>query len=159
MREEVKNIIAASVLLLFSLIMIVWAIPTQISVNALLGASESAIDSRWFPYVVSGGIGALALAELIISLVKLRRSATENGVEKKSSEDTKGILRALAVFGLFVVYALAFNYIGFIPASIVIPPIVLFIMGGRNWKYYVSYLVMVAIVYVIFVYGLNINIR
>lgn len=160
MEKEKKNICAAAALLVFSLI-IIWAIPGQIEVSRILGTTSS-VNSRWFPYLTAGLIGVISLVELIVSLrryLQLKRESTEAPSEKtKKTGISKGAFRAAAVFALFVLYAVAFDKFGFVIATLVVPPIALFVNGGRKWTYYVSFYVVAAVTYFLFVYALKIAI-
>lgn len=155
MNKAKKSILAAAILLVFIIMMLVYAIPTQISTSNILG-SASTMDSRWFPTVVSVLIGLLAAFELVTNIIKLKNEKSSENADNVESADKKGMIKSLAVFALFVLYLVLFANFGFIISSILVPPVVLFILGGRKWQYYLCYFIVVAITYVIFMYALNI---
>lgn len=155
MEKEKKNIFGAAGILLFSVI-ILCAIPKQIGVSVILGATSS-VNSRWFPYLTAGLLGVISLVELIVSLRKyciLKRQSAEASAEGHGP--SKGMIRALLVFALFILYAVLFKTLGFVLATAIVPPIALFVNGGRKWQYYVGFYLVAAITYFLFVYALKI---
>lgn len=155
MKKTKKNLYASVVLLFFSLLMIFYAIPTQISVKALLGGNSNIVNSRFFPYIVSVLIGILSAVELASSAIHLSRLSKHHTAGEK--EAPKGTLIAIVVFVLFVVYLLVFAKFGFIISSAIVPPAVLYVLGSRKWQHYVSYYAVMAATYFIFVYALKIS--
>lgn len=155
MEKEKKNLYAAIAFLIVSIVTIC-AIPSQIEVNAILGTTSS-VNSRWFPLLTSGGIGILALMELAAALRKYRKLKRQGGDgTAESKRSNRGIVRALAIFALFILYAITFKLFGFIIATLIFPPLALVVNGGKNWKYYVSFYLVAAITYLLFVYALKI---
>ena len=148
-----NNIIASGGFVLFSAYMLFFAIAREISVEKMLGSSMATIDSRFFPYLTTALIGVLALAELMSSSIKYLRLRKEETGRDAVAEN---IPRALVLFVLFLVYAVMFQYWGFIAATVCIPPIVMFIMGSRKWYHYVSFYGVAAVTYFLFVHALNI---
>ena len=63
------------------------------------------------------------------------------------------------VFALVLLYAVLFMMIGFIPATLVVPPVILFVIGCRKWHYYPIYYVFAALMYLLFRYILLVPIR
>lgn len=160
MNKIKKSMIASAALIVFSLLMIFYAIPTQISSSSVLGGSTSAVDSRFFPYLTCIFIGGIAAIELIVAIlqyVKEKKAAEANTVA--AAEPATSDLKAWIVFALFVLYAIAFNQFGFIISSAIFPPIVLFVLGSRKWQHYVAYYVVAALTYVLFVYALNVSLN
>ena len=66
-------------------------------------------------------------------------------------------LRALIIFALCVIYAVLFSMIGYIAATLIVPPIMLLVLGNRKWQHYVSVYAVGAAIYVVFVYLLQIR--
>lgn len=149
-----NNIVASGAFVVFSAYMFLFAIAREISVKKMLGSSMASIDSRFFPYLTTAIIGVLALAELISSA---RRYLKLNQTKSDGSPESENIPRALVLFGLFVVYAVMFQYGGFIAATVVVPPVVLFVMGSRKWYHYASFYGVAVVTYVLFVHALNIT--
>lgn len=155
MEKEKKNMWAAAAFLLLSIVMM-WAIPRQIQVSSILGTTSS-VDSRWFPSLVSGLIGITALAELIASAGKYVRLKRQGGEPaEKTGRLNIGLVKAFAVFALFVLYAVLFKTVGFVISTLIVPPLTLLVCGGKNWRYYVAFYSVAAITYFLFVYVLKI---
>ena len=97
------------------------------------------------------------MVELICSLRKyiaLKRQKTER--PEVGSSLSKGMIRAILVFVLFILYAVLFKALGFILATVLIPPVALFVNGGRKWQYYAGFYFVAGITYFLFVYALKI---
>ncbi len=151
-----NNLVASGIFVAFSAFMVFYAISHEISVKSLLGSSMSSIDSRLFPYITSAFIGVLALVEFAVTLGKYLRLGSGGADQTRVAQGSRGILLALGLFGLFAGYAVLFRYFGFIAATSVVPPVVLFVMGSRKWYHYASFYVVAAITYILFVHALNI---
>ncbi len=65
----------------------------------------------------------------------------------------------LGVFALALVYALLFKYIGFIPATILVPPVLLLLLGCRKWYFYAAVYVFSAVMYAVFRFVLLVPIK
>ena len=156
-KKQQNNLLASGAFIIVSIVMVFYAIPNEIAVNDILGKSTTITNSRFFPYVVSIFIGIIALIEFIAALIKYMSLRKQEGDQDTEKEEA-GITRALIIFGLIVLYALLFNYFGFIIATIVVPPIVLFVMGSRKWYHYASFYGVAAITYILFKFVLHISI-
>lgn len=152
-RKLRNNIIASAMFMAFSAYMIFFAIAREISVKKMLGSSMASIDSRYFPYLTTIVIGVLALVEFVAALTKYLRLGREDAAR---DDQPTNMTRALLMFGLFVLYTVMFRYWGFIAATVVVPPVVLFIMGSRKWYHYASFYGVAAVTYVLFVHALQV---
>lgn len=150
-----KNVYTSVILFAFSLIMIFYAIPTQISVNNLLGGDSTIVNSRFFPYLIAAIIGVLSAVEFVFSVISMAKLSSNNHAHQK--EPPKGTIIAMSVFALFVIYLLVFAQLGFIISSAIVPPIVLWLLGSRKWQHYLSYYGVMAATYFVFVYALKIS--
>ncbi len=153
MEQQKRNLIASAAFVFFSLFMILYAIPGEIAISASLGGGSASVDSRFFPYLTSAFIGVIAAVEFVFSF---RKYCREKKAEQNPSEEKGREKQALLVFLIFVLYAVAFNWIGFIGSSIIFPPIVLFVMGSRRWQDFASYYAVAIITYLLFVYALKV---
>lgn len=152
-----NNTIMAGICFLFCIAMILFIIPGQISVSTILGTSEQTVDSRFFPYVLCVIIAVMSSIECVSSALKMRRLHKE----KQTADNSTGkgsLIKVFAVFGLMVLYALVFQYAGFIPATAVVPPLTLLILGKGKWQHFLAYYLVAAITYVVFAYILQISI-
>lgn len=159
--EKYKNIKAniffAALFIALSLYMIFAAIPSEIDLSARWSTVDSGVDSRTFPYIACVIMGTAALAQLITNLRKYI-------VLKKANEEIPGDkiswikeIRAMAVFILCAAYGVLFVTIGYIYATLIVPPLVLFMMGSKKWYHYLVVYAIGALMYVIFIYLLNIR--
>ena len=149
LKKAIQDLVSGSVLLCFGLIMIFVIIPKQIKTRSLLSASASSgVSSRGFP-LFSCWIIVIAAVLLVISalvkLLELRRDAKRTEAEGNpgATKKGKGVRwvdegRAVLLMLLCAIYMLLFVKIGYIWATIIVPPLMLLLLGGRNWKSFVS---------------------
>ncbi len=155
------NIMAESLLavifILLSLWMIFIAIPSEISLSATWSTVDSGVNSRTFPYFSAIIMGSAALLQLIIVVKKyiIQRNAQEKPVQGKIIWIKE--LRAITVFIICVIYGILFIKIGYILATIIAPPMILFVLGDRKWKHYLTVYGVGAAMYVIFQFLLKIR--
>lgn len=156
------DIILYSVLFIAAFVFYKWIIPTQIYLNAL--AKMEIFNPDTFPnfaviiFLITTGAG------LIWAIIRYYRAVKANGKPSKGqTEITKkekiGIFMPYIVFALVLIYIILFAKIGFIPATAIIPPIILFVIGCRNIKFYVIYYVFVTVMYLLFRFILMVPIR
>lgn len=154
-KKQRTNIIVSAVIIAIAAVVWFFVIPSQIRVNSLWGSS-SGVTGRTFPYFATALIALAALGELIQSAtayVKLKRSGAKS--DKKPIEWSSE-LRAVLIFILCIAYAVLFDRIGYIVSTLLVPPVMLFIMGSRKWYHYISVYAVGAVMYLIFVYLLQI---
>ena len=123
-----KDIVNAGVFVLFALL-VLFLIPNQIEV-----ISDSAMNARFVPTVI-------ALALLVLSALNLvqavRKSVRAGGATTAiTARDLRHHGRPLALFGIFFLYALAMEPIGFEAASIAVGGLILLLIGSKSWKYF-----------------------
>lgn len=155
-KRQRTNIIVSAIIIVIAAITWFFVIPSQIRVNSLWGSS-SGVTGRTFPYFATGLIAMAALGELIQSAMaytKLKRSGAKS--EKKRIEWTSE-LRAVLIFALCIIYAVLFDRVGYIVSTLIVPPVMLFVMGSRKWYHYASVYAVGAAMYLIFVYLLQIR--
>ena len=151
------NIVFAVLFVALSLFMIFIAIPSQISLSAKWSTVDSGVDSRTFPYIACVIMGSAALVQLISNVrkyIELKKANQEIPGEKIVWANE---IRAILVFVLCVAYGILFDTVGYILATLIIPPIVLFVMGSRKWYHYLSVYGVGVIMYVVFIFLLNIR--
>lgn len=155
-KRQRTNIIVSIILIVIAIIVWLFVIPSQIRINSLWGSS-SGVTGRTFPYFATALVALAALGELIQSAViytKLKRS----GVKEESKRiDWLSEMRAVIIFILCIIYAVLFDRVGYIVSTLVIPPVMLFVMGSRKWYHYASVYAVGAVMYLIFVYLLQIR--
>lgn len=153
-----QDLLCAVLFLIFSVYLVLDAIPGQISVGGGLAAAEQWADSRTFPYFAAWVMGAAALGEAILNAHRYWSLSKEEKAEECHNIQWRWEFRALAVFGLCVAYTVLFDVIGYLPATFLVPPLVLYVMGARKWQHYLSVYAVAIIVYVVFRYVLNVQV-
>lgn len=153
-----ENLVCAFVFLILSIYLIASAIPGQIAAGKGLAAVGQGADSRTFPYFAAWVMGVAALGEILSNVYRYRTSAQEEDGDGHRKAEWGWELRALAVFGLCLVYAILFDIIGYLPATFLVPPVVLYVMGSRKWQHYLCVYAVAIAVYVVFRYVLNVQV-
>lgn len=150
-----KDILMWGLFLIFSILMIFAIIPAQIPVSAML--AKEYITPRTFPTATCVILAVLSIIGLIHSLFKYSKleKVTEEKTHKTKEEIYDSVFPFL-IFALILVYALMFKHLGFIWASIVIPPVILFLLNCRKWYMYLALYAFAAVVYIIFTFVLHV---
>lgn len=141
----------AVVCILFSLIFLLWLIPTYTPKSSITGdISSAALPSAMMLVILFCGIVMLGN-----SLMAKKEDA---GKEQEETEPVHWI-RLLAVIVLVFVYLMALNKIGFYVTTAVALPITLkyFNQSMRLWKIILGTLVLLVFVYVLFEMGLSVK--
>lgn len=152
-RKAKKDFIYGLVFCIFSLFMIIYAIPAEIKITSLFGAVDTGVDARTIPYMFSYVILILSVVEMITGARNYIKSDKSTGHFQIQITDE---IRALLVFALFVAYALLLNVIGFLASSILIPCAILAVLGDKQWKHYVAVTCVALALYAVSKFGLNI---
>lgn len=161
-KEAKGDIILYSVLLAVSFIFYKWIIPTQIYMNALARMEKFNPDT--FPNFATIVFMIVSAAGLIWAVIRyIMAVKTEGKPVKESMELTKkekiGIFMPFIVFALIIVYIIIFAKIGFIIATALIPPVILFVIGCRKPKFYIYYYIFSIVMYLLFRFILLVPIR
>lgn len=152
-RKAKKDFIYGLVFCIFSLFMIIYAIPAEIKITSLFGAVDTGVDARTIPYMACYVILVLSVIEMITGARNYIKSEKASG---RFQIQIKDELRALLVFILFLTYALLLNTIGFLLASLIAPAAILAVLGDKNWKHYLAVACVALALYAISKFGLNI---
>lgn len=152
-----RDMVVSLVFIVFSLFMILWGIPHEISLKTLWGGSATGVTSRTFPYFACVMVLIAAGLEFGLNALRYIRLCKEEGPQKGAPVNWAGELRALLVFGVCVVYMLLFRRIGYLLSTLLCTTLVLVILGDRKWKHYMSVYVVGGLMYVVFQYLLKIN--
>ncbi len=150
------NIVFGALFLTLALYVIFIAIPTQINM-AGRWSGDAGVNSRSFPYMASVVMGAAAAIQLIVNSIKLIVIKAKNREMPGIKIEWNKELRTIAAFILCVLYGLLFVNIGYIYATLIVPPIMLALLGSRKWQHYLSLYIVGAIMYVLFIYVLRIR--
>ncbi len=157
LKKAKKDIIYAALFVAFGLFMILYAIPTQIATGSVLGAADTGVDSRTLPYIASGAILILGAIQLVSAIINYTKALPNTAADERAFNiQWRDEFRALLVFGIYLVYALLMEPIGFIACSLSLPLITLFILKDRKWKHYLAIAIIAIFLYVLSRYGLGI---
>ena len=155
----IRDMILYALFLAAAVLFHIFVIPSQTVISIAAKADSFSPDT--FPKLVTKVIALFSAAGLLYTLVRYARycKAAAGTQEKTAAERKKGWSIPFIVVALILAYILCFDRIGFIPATLVFPPLVLFVIGGRNWKYYLIYYIFAAVMYVLFKYVMLVPIR
>jgi hypothetical protein len=157
-KKIVREIFIGLFMMILSLLTLIVFIPQQVQLSTTFG-QEIGFSSRSFPYITTGLIGVAAMIQVIVSIIsylKIRKKHMETK-EKQPNKNMYGEVLSIVIFMLFVAYAFIFSKFGFIIASVIIPPIILFVLKSEKKVYYVSVYGFIALVFVVFQYLLKIQ--
>lgn len=158
--EILKEITIMIVLVIFSIAFVVYVIPNQIEETSSF-STAGGIGSRTFPYLVVILIGLLAAGQVIKNLVKMTRLTDEEKIKpqvtaEEAQEQRIKVYKTLGLYLLFILFGVLLMNLGFAVAAIIVLPSILYLLGVREWKYYVGILVFATIVFSLFRYVLNV---
>lgn len=123
-----KDVANAVVFVLFALA-VLFLIPNQIEV-----ISDSAINARFVPTTVAIALLALSALNLVLAVRKSLRAGGANAAI--AAGDLRRHARPLALLGIFFLYAIAMEPVGFEAASVAVGGFILLLIGSRSWKYF-----------------------
>ncbi len=157
-----RDIILYAVLTAAGVIFYKWIIPTQIYLSKT--ASAEAFSPDTFPNAVTILFTLAALCGLVLAVFRYRKAVqTEGRPQRDATPRTRreivGDFMPFIVFALVLLYAILFMSIGFIPATLIVPPVILFVIGCRKWYYYPIYYAFATLMYLLFRYILLVPIR
>ena len=147
---------------LFCVSLFVYIIPTFVFIPP--ASRHEAFNPRTFPYLLTTIIGICSFIGLIKStkmFVQVKNDLKNITFDETMEEKVEhtGITKYIPMitYGLIVVYGFLISKIGFIIPSLIIPPLILFIIGSRKWVHYLSYFLFSAGMWVIFRTVLNVQ--
>ena len=143
-------------IVLLSAAMYFYLIPREIPVSAR--SIQDPFTPRTFPALIVMGIGILALIGLVsyslqyFRLKKALQDLPANGEtgRKKSAKEIIAVLMPYFFFALILLYYFLFTHMGYIPATLLVPPVMLLILGCRKWYLYAAVYVFSALMYLLF---------
>jgi len=157
-----EDIILYSVLLVAAFVFYKWIIPTQIYMNAL--ARMEKFDPDTFPnfatifFMIAAIMGIVNSVIRYMKAVKVEGKPVKEKVEKTQREKV-GFWMPFIVFALVIIYIIVFAYFGFIPATAIVPPVILFVIGCRKSHFYAYYYGFVVLMYLLFRFVLSVPIH
>lgn len=159
-RKAVREMGLMGFIMILSLSMIYYIIPNYIKLTSIQAAES--FTARTWPTLISWGM-------LIVSAIGFLSAATEyfifikkNGraaQEKLSAQELKGILFPYLIYVLIVAYGLLFRYTGYLIATVLIPPIMLWFLNCRKWQMYALLYAFGIVVFILFKFVLRVPLR
>jgi hypothetical protein len=158
MKQLRKDLVIYSLLVIFSILFYFIIIPREIVLRNSWGGDVS-FTSRTFPYLIFIIIGVASFIGVISTFVKMNKlSDEEKATFKKESFSNviKEWLIPITFMLLVILYGYLFSTMGYIIATIIVPPLFLLIMKCRKWQYYLALYGFATIVYLVFKFVLRI---
>lgn len=172
-KKKKSDAILMAVILIIAIIIYFAIIPNQISMNKKTAAMS--FNPATFPKILTLGImiaSGIGFILYTVQALKLKKQYSDEIAEdkklmaaKRAEMKTKPFAERITpyvpylTFILVLAYALIFNYVGFIWATVIIPPIMLFFFGSRKWQHYVAVYAFCAVMYCLFKFVLHVPIR
>lgn len=156
------DIILYAVLSVLGFVFYKYIIPGQVYMS--LTASAEAFSPDTFPNAVTILFTGAAVCGLILAIIRYIKAIRvegkpQKGSSKKAKNERIGDFMPLIVFALCLLYVILFGWLGFIPATILVPPVILYVIGCRKWNYYPIYYAFAAAMYLLFRFILLVPIR
>ena len=104
----------------------------------------------------------LLTAVMALSLAAWLKARREEGPaerEKKTREQWADALLPYGIFALIVVYGLLFKTFGIVAASLIVPPVILFLLRCRKWYMYLILYAFFGLMYALFTMVLHVPIK
>lgn len=150
-----EDIIAYGVVLAVALVAIFYIIPSQVTVPK---AASGLFTPRTYPYIcftVIAICSAIGLCRSVIRFISGKKNDPDfmkgfRAWKEKSGREKLGAFMPWICAALCILYAILFSKIGFIPATLIVAPIILFVLGDKKPLHYVYVYAFCAVMYVIF---------
>lgn len=158
MKQLRKDLVIYSLLVIFSILFYFIIIPREIVLRNSWGGDVT-FTSRTFPYLIFIIIGVTSFIGVISTFVKMNKlSDEEKATFKRESfiNVIKEWLIPITFMLLVILYGYLFSKIGYIVATIIVPPLFLLIMKCKKWQYYLALYGFATVVYLVFKFVLRI---
>lgn len=155
-KKTKQDIVTMTILMVVCALFYFIFIPNQIRLSSAWSGNIS-FTSRTFPYALSVAlfiVSGIGLVNAIVSFLKLKKTVkSEEKTGEKRQTDMKAFLKIampFIVYTLILAYSILFDKIGFIYSTLIVPPILIFVLGCRKWQLYLATYGFAAVVYVVF---------
>jgi len=155
----IRDIILYAAFLIAAVVFHIFVIPSQTIISIAAKADFFSPDT--FPKLLTKVIALFSAVGLVFSIARYMAYSKKTAEKQEDAVAgyKKGWTIPFIVVVLILAYILCFDLIGFIPATLVFPPLVLFVIGGRNWKHYLIYYIFAAVMYVLFKFVMLVPLR
>ena len=156
------DIILYAIFTVVGIIFYKWIIPTQIYLSKTAQAEAFSPDT--FPNAVTILFIIASVVGLLLAIYHYYKAVRAEGKPQRDTaprtkREIVGDFMPVIVFLLVLLYAILFMVIGFIPATLIVPSVILFTVGCRRWHYYPIYYVFAMAMYLLFRYVLLVPIH
>ena len=120
------------------------------------------MSPRTVPYLAAGGVllvSAIGFVSNLATWLKARREEGPIERERKTREQWADALLPYGIFVLIVVYGLLFKTFGIVAASLIVPPVILFLLRCRKWYMYLILYAFFGLMYALFTMVLHVPIK
>jgi len=150
-----QDIVVMAFIMIVSALFYTYFIPSQIRLSSAWSGNTS-FSSRTFPYVLAAGmfiVSSIGFLKALISYIKLKKTAetVKTNAQEKTGQKILEKAMPFIIYALIIVYIILFNKIGFILSTLIMTPLMMFLLRCRNWRYYLYVYAFEAVVYVIFI--------
>jgi hypothetical protein len=156
--NPIVDFVVMVLFVVFSIVLLAWGIPTQIQVAQW--NTGSSYTAQTFPYLLGYIFLGVSILGTITSGIKVWKARKAGNLEspEKIAFEWKPVIRTflmiLTVFG----YYLIFQWLGFLIATAITMPLLLFILANKKWRNLIYLYLFSALVFVVFRYVLIIQI-
>ncbi len=116
--------------------------------------ASSGLPSKFFPQLM---LGLMALCAVIVGVTYLTRGAAGEDAGETVFDGPIEARQGLLMLAVTVVCYVIWRNFGFIPMAVVLGPLSLLAMGVRAPLIYVTVLMLTALIWAVFTYGLGIQ--
>ena len=161
-KKIIRDIILYMIFVVLLILFYIFIIPSQIKISIAAKADSFSPDT--FPRLITRVMIFVSSVGLVYSVVRLILNIKQYGrAEKNIGSLTKErIIQTIIPFivvMLILLYIICFDKIGFILSTAIFPPLILYVIRGRNWKHYLIYFCFAALMYLLFKYIMLVPIR
>lgn len=147
------------ILVVAAILFYIFVIPSQIRI--VKGAENDIFSPDTFPKLLTGIFIICGTINVINGMIQYIRSARGNKftVKQKSMRSYSDIyitIIPILIFVISIAYVILFKHIGFIWATLLIPPVVLLLLKCRKLLFYVITYLFAALMYSLFRFVLHV---
>lgn len=157
-----QDIVVMTILMLLSASFYFIFIPNQIRLSSMFTGNTS-FSSRTFPNsmaIAIFSVAGLGLVKALMGLVKHKKAKVPEGNLPESGRMDKNALIQHGipyfVYILIVVYCILFEVIGYVFATLIVPPLLMYAIGCRKPRFYGYMYAFGVVLYLVFKVGLRI---
>lgn len=140
------------ILIAAAVLFYLFVIPAQIRI--VQGAQNEVFSPDTFPRLLTLVFMVCAVVLVINSGIHLAREPRTERQENREDSGREGGLYAIfipyVVFAVALLYVMCFRHIGFVWATLVVPPLVLLVLKCWKWYYYAVMYVFAGLMYALF---------